>query len=120
MNKVLTCDCCVVHEEVVAAAKKSMLPIKELETISSIFKILGDLTRTKLVWTLDQREMCVCDLAVTLNMTKSAISHQLAALKQYKIVKSRRDGKNVFYSLDDEHITNIIELAREHTSHIEL
>lgn len=117
MDKALTCDCNVVHDDIVAAAKTAMLPDKELIAISSIFKVLGDPTRTKLVWALDQREMCVCDLAVTLDMTKSAISHQLSTLKQFKIVKARRDGKRVFYSLDDQHVTTIIELAREHVSH---
>ena len=117
MDNAITCDCNVVHEDVVAEAKASMLPEKDLLAISAIFKILGDPTRAKLVWALDQREMCVCDLAVTLDMTKSAISHQLATLKQFKIAKARREGKNVFYSLDVQHVTDIIELAREHTKH---
>lgn len=117
MEKAIICDCNVVHEDVVAKAKASMLPNKDLLAISAIFKVLVDPTRAKLVWALDQREMCVCDLAVTLNMTKSAISHQLATLKQFKIVKARRDGKNMFYSLDDQHVTDIIELAREHANH---
>lgn len=117
MDNALTCDCNIVHENMVAEAQASMLPEKELLAISSIFKVLGDPTRGKLVWALDGREMCVCDLAATLDMTKSAISHQLSTLKQFKIVKARRDGKNVFYSLDDQHITNIIELAREHINH---
>ena len=117
MDKIAVCDCNIVHEDAVALAKASMLAPKDLEAISSIFKVLGDPTRAKLVWALDQGELCVCDLAVTLNMTKSAISHQLSTLKQYKIVKDRRDGKNVFYSLDDQHVTDIIELALAHTKH---
>lgn len=117
MEQAAICDCNIVHEDVVSSAKASMLPEQDLLAISAIFKVLGDPTRARLVWALDQREMCVCDLAVTLNMTKSAISHQLATLKQAKIVKARRDGKNMFYSLDDQHITDIIELAREHVEH---
>jgi len=113
----LTCECNIIHQEVVAQAKADMLNIKEVAAISGIFKILGDPTRVKLVWALNHREMCVCDLAATLQMTKSAISHQLKTMKDLNIVKSRREGKNIFYSLDDQHVTDIIELAKIHTSH---
>lgn len=116
-QKFVSCDCETVHEDAVAAAKAAMLPEDRLLAICTLFKVLGDPTRARLVWTLDQRELCVCDLAVTLDMTKSAISHQLNILRQSKVVKWRRDGKNVFYSLDDEHITSIVELALAHTSH---
>lgn len=117
MDKTMMCDCNIIHEDIVAIAKTKMLPDKELTSISSIFKVLSDPTRAKIVWILDQHEMCVCDLAATLDMTKSAISHQLSTLRQHKIVKARREGKNVFYSLDDQHITSIIEMAREHVNH---
>lgn len=111
------CDCNIVHDEVVEKAKKSMPDDASLFALSDFFKILGDSTRIRIMWALDQAEMCVCDLAVTLNMTKSAISHQLNTLKQAKLVKFRRDGKNVYYSLDDQHVTDIIELAMAHINH---
>ncbi|WP_312101803.1 ArsR/SmtB family transcription factor [Pygmaiobacter massiliensis] len=113
----LTCECNIVHHEVVSQAKADMLNTIELSAISGIFKILGDPTRMKLVWALNNREMCVCDLAATLDMTKSAISHQLKTMKELSVVKSRREGKNIFYSLDDQHITEIIKLAKIHTGH---
>ncbi len=113
----LMCGCNIIHEEVVKDAKATMLHNDDLLAISSVFKILGDPTRINLVWALDRREMCVCDLAATLGMTKSAISHQLKTMKDFHVVKSRREGKNIFYSLDDEHITEIIELAKLHVSH---
>lgn len=113
----LVCDCTVIHEDVVSEAKATMLCNEELSDISSVFKVLGDPTRIKLVWALDRREMCVCDLAATLGMTKSAISHQLKTMKNFHVVKSKRDGKNIYYSLDDEHITDIIELAKAHVGH---
>lgn len=107
----------VIHEEVVTEAKSAMLPDSTLLSISNLFKVLGDPTRTRIVLALDQREMCVCDLTATLKMTISAISHQLNALRQNKIVKTRRDGKRIYYSLDDQHITDIIELAEAHMQH---
>lgn len=109
------CDCNIVHEQSVKNAQEGMLDSNQYETISGIFKMLGDYTRIRIVWALKQTELCVCDLAVTLNMTKSAISHQLSKLKQERIIKSRRDGKNIFYSLDDEHIINILDTVLEHT-----
>lgn len=113
----MSCDCNTVHEEVVKAAQVNMLTEHEITELSTIFKVLGDPTRVKILWSLNEREMCVCDLAVTLGMTKSAISHQLKTLRDNRIVKSRRDGKNIFYSLDDRHITNIIDMAKLHISH---
>lgn len=111
------CDCNIVHSEAVVAAQESMPSDDSINALSTFFKILGDNTRMKILWALDGEELCVCDLAVTLNMTKSAISHQLNSLRNAKLVKFRRDGKNVFYSLDDHHINEIIEVALEHTKH---
>lgn len=113
-----TCNCNVIHKEIVDVAKENMLNAQEIASISKIFKILSDPTRVKLVWALNKRELCVCDLAATLEMTKSAISHQLKTMREFNVVKSRRDGKNIFYSLDDQHITSIIELVKIHINHM--
>lgn len=115
----LTCDCRAIHVDVVEEAKADMLKAELVSEVSNIFKIVGDSTRIKLVWALNNREMCVCDLAVTLGMTKSAISHQLKTMKKCSIVKSRKQGKNVYYSLYDQHVTLIIDMARDHIDHIQ-
>lgn len=82
--------------------------------MSDFFKVMGDGTRIQLLWALDECEMCVGDLAVLLNMTKSAVSHQLKVLRTAKLVKTTKQGKNVYYSLDDHHIKTILEKALEH------
>ena len=82
--------------------------------MAELFKVFGDSTRIRILFVLFEAEVCVCDLAKALNMTQSAISHQLRILKQNKLVKSRRDGKSIFYSLADEHVWTIIDQGREH------
>lgn len=111
------CDCNVLHGDALLEAREGMPDAELLVGLSDFFKVLGDGTRTKIVCALDKRELCVCDLASLLNMTKSAISHQLAYLKNAKLVKFRRDGKNVFYSLDDGHVKQIVDLTIEHLTH---
>ena len=86
----------------------------ELLDLAELFKVFGDSTRIRILFVLFEAEVCVCDLAKALNMTQSAISHQLRILKQNKLVKSRRDGKSIFYSLADEHVRTIIDQGREH------
>ena len=86
----------------------------ELEDLADLFKIFGDSTRIRILFVLFEAEVCVCDLAETLHMTQSAISHQLRILMQSKLVKSRREGKSVFYSLADGHVRTIIAQGREH------
>jgi ArsR family transcriptional regulator len=108
------CDCDVIHAEVVEEVNRHMPEDEKLYDLADFFKIFGDSTRIKILWALDSNEMCVCDLAVLLNMTKSAISHQLKTLRQEKLVKYRRDGKNAFYSLQDEHVKNLLEIGLEH------
>ena len=108
------CDCEVIHADVVDSVKRRMPDENELCDLSDFFKVLGDSTRARILWALDENEMCVCDLAVLLNMTKSAISHQLRALREATLVKNRRDGKNVFYSIADDHVKQIIEKGLEH------
>ncbi len=110
----MLCDCEVIHSEIVNAVKKRMPEENELYDLSDFFKILGDSTRAKIIWALDESEMCVCDLAVLLGMTKSAISHQLSTLRQENLVKNRREGKVVYYSLADDHIKQIFEKGLEH------
>ena len=108
------CDCDVIHAEVVDAVKKKMPEEDELYDLSDFFKVLGDSTRAKIMWALDEHEMCVCDMAVLLNMTKSAISHQLRSLRQADLVKFRKEGKVVFCSLTDDHVKQIFEKGLEH------
>lgn len=113
-NNELICDCDVIHADVVDKVKNSM-PSEELfYDLSNFFKVLGDNTRTKIIWALDENEMCVCDLAVLLNMTKSAISHQLRTLRQTNLVKFRKEGKVAFYSLSDDHVKEVFEKGLKH------
>lgn len=108
------CDCNVIHDDIVERVKQKMPQEETLYDLAELFKVFGDSTRTKILWALDEEEMCVCDIAYLLNMTQSAISHQLRVLKQAKLVKNRREGKIVFYSLDDEHIRQILETGLIH------
>jgi len=90
---------------------------KTLYELADFFKVIGDGTRIQLLWALLQGEMCVGDLSELLNMTSSAVSHQLKALKTAKLVRSRREGKSIFYALDDNHVEGILDLALEHLYH---
>ncbi len=108
------CDCNAIHEDIVERVKSNMVAEESLYDLAELFKVFGDSTRTRILWALDEAEMCVCDLAYLLNMTQSAVSHQLRVLKQAKLVKNRREGKIVFYSLEDEHVRLIFELGLEH------
>ena len=111
--------CCTneTHKEGINKAKINM-PSEELTLdTSSFFKVLGDYTRLRIIVTLMKNELCVCDIAEVLSMTKSAISHHLSHLRAAKIVKSRREGKNIFYSLDDGHVEDIISEAFIHINH---
>jgi DNA-binding transcriptional ArsR family regulator len=101
------CDCTTIHEEVVTRVRQEMPDEEELLVLADLFKMFADSTRVKIISALQLSEMCVCDIAVLLGMTKSAISHQLRALRQTRLVKNRRDGKAVYYSLDDEHVKSI-------------
>lgn len=110
------CDCTVIHEEVVNRVMGRMPEEERLYDLAELFKVFGDSTRIKILWALFESEMCVCDIAYLLNMTQSAISHQLRVLKQAKLVKYRREGKIVFYSLEDEHIKQIFDQGMIHIS----
>jgi ArsR family transcriptional regulator len=110
----ILCDCDILHEGMVNSVRERMPDENVLSDLSDFFKILGDSTRSKIVCALDASEMCVCDLAALLNMTKSAISHQLRSLRDANLVKNRREGKVVFYSLADDHVKEIFEKGLEH------
>lgn len=108
------CDVCEVHKDLLKIVNDTLPPEEELYDLAELFKVFGDSTRIRILFVLFEAEVCVCDLAEALNMTQSAISHQLRILKQNKLVKSRRDGKSVFYSLADDHVRTIIGQGREH------
>ncbi len=111
------CDDCVIHEDAVARARERMPADREMEALAVLFKVMGDQTRMRIACALAEGELCVCDIAALLGMTKSAISHQLGTLRDAKLVRFRRDGRNVYYSLDDEHVADILRIAREHARH---
>jgi ArsR family transcriptional regulator len=108
------CDCNVIHEDIVNQVKTRMPQEEQLYDLAELFKVFGDSTRIKILWALFEAEMCVCDIAFLLNMTQSAISHQLRVLKQARLVKNRKAGKVVFYSLDDEHVKQIFDQGLIH------
>ena len=103
LNDVEHCEACQIHEDVVKAVTDHMPDEDQLYDLAEVFKVFGDSTRIKILYVLFEAELCVCDIAQLLNMTQSAISHQLRILKQNRLVKNRRDGKSVFYSLADEY-----------------
>ncbi|WP_254906470.1 ArsR/SmtB family transcription factor [Clostridium tyrobutyricum] len=113
-SKIEVCDCYEVHDKLINCVKKTMLDEDTFIKLSSLFKVLGDYTRIKIIYALFKTELCVCDIAEVLNMSQSAISHQLRILKSARLVKFRRDGKLVYYSLDDEHINQLFNAGLEH------
>ena len=108
------CDVTVIQEEVVEQIRESMPPEEELFNLAEFFKVFGDTTRIRILYALFQSEMCVCDIAHLLGMTQSAISHQLRVLKSAKLVRYRKEGRVVYYSLDDEHIKAIFDQGYQH------
>ncbi len=114
-NKKTTLHCCTIHKDVVEKVKLEMETDENFEIASSIFSALSDKTRLKIVGALLQNEMCVCDIANLLEMTHSATSHQLGVLNRTHIVKTRKDGKVKYYSLDDNHIKQLFEICFQHT-----
>ena len=112
--EVKLCDTFFVHGDIAARALQKLPGDDMLIDLAELYKIFGDSTRIKILYLLFEEEMCVCDIAAALNMTVSAISHQLRILKGAKLVKFRKDGKSVFYSLADEHVTSILAQGMEH------
>lgn len=113
-NGIECCDSVETHKDLLQNVVEHMPPEETLYDLAELFKIFGDSTRIRILFVLFESEVCVCDLAEALSMTQSAISHQLRILKQNKLVKSRREGKSVFYSLADEHVRTIIGQGIEH------
>lgn len=111
------CECCEkqeIHEDLLKKVRENMPPENDLFDLAELFKVFGDTTRIRILFVLFEAEVCVCDIAAALDMTQSAISHQLNILKRNKLVKSRREGKSVFYSLADDHVRTIIGQGMEH------
>ena len=110
----LCCDIEEIHEELLKIVDETMPDETELDSLAELFKVFGDPTRIRILFVLFETEVCVCDLARALNMTQSAVSHQLRILKQSRLVKNRREGKSMFYSLADDHVRTMIAQGREH------
>lgn len=108
------CDCRLIHRHVVEEAIASGLSPDEIGTLAQIFKALADETRLKILWALEKREMCVCDLAAMLGLTESAVSHQLRLLRNLHLVTNRRDGVVLYYRLADNHVSQLIGITLEH------
>lgn len=108
------CDCNIIHADVVRRVERALPSEQKLYELAEFFKIFGDSTRIKVIYAISKEELCVCDIANIVNNTQSAISHQLRILRQMKIVKCRKKGKIVYYSLDDEHVEKILTIGMEH------
>ena len=108
------CECEELHSDVIEHRREEMPDLSTLYDLSDFFKVLGDSTRVSILFAIDGDPMCVCDIAALLGMTKSAVSHQLKILRQSDLVTYRKVGKNVYYSLADDHVRDIIEKALEH------
>lgn len=111
------CDVTIIHDDVVAEVKSKQLPLEKGKDLALLFQALSDPTRLRIIHALIQREVCVCDLAAILEMTQSSISHQLKNLRSLRLVKHRKVGRMVYYSIDDEHILSLIEIGLDHISH---
>lgn len=108
------CNCNIIHGDIISNVKKVLPKSETLYDLAEFFKVFADNTRIKIICALFESEMCVCDLSVLLGVSQSAISHQLRTLKGARLVRTRRDGKVVYYSLDDEHIKNIFDEGLRH------
>ncbi|MCI7275362.1 MAG: metalloregulator ArsR/SmtB family transcription factor [Cuneatibacter sp.] len=113
-NGMECCDCTQVHDDIVSEVTSQLPDDEILYDLAELFKVFGDSTRIKILYALSERELCVCDISELLGVSQTAISHQLRVLKGAKLVKYRREGKNVFYSLDDDHVRSIINQGMEH------
>lgn len=118
MEEFIRCEEEIANREIVDRVKQSLLCDEKIFDLAELFKVFGDSTRMKIINALMMEELCVCDIAEITNSTPSAISHQLRVLKQAKLVKYRKEGKSVFYSLDDEHVKEIFEKGREHIEEV--
>lgn len=112
--KIDECNCLVLHQDIIEKVKGTMLEDETLCDLADLFKVFGDSTRIKILHVLSKAEMCVCDISALLGMSQSSVSHQLKTLRQTKLVKPRRDGKVVYYSLDDDHVVQIFNQGITH------
>ncbi|MCK5228500.1 MAG: winged helix-turn-helix transcriptional regulator [Desulfobulbaceae bacterium] len=108
------CQCRIIHEDRVKKAGASALPANEVEKTTQLFKAMGDATRLKMLWAMADEEICVCDLAANLEITESAVSHQLRHLRTIGLVANRRQGPVLYYRLADDHVSELIFTALEH------
>lgn len=115
-DEVMKCECTIIHEEVVNSVRQRIPAEENLYDLAELFKVFGDTTRIKILCAVSESEMCVCDIACLLNMTQSAISHQLRVLKQARLVKFKKEGKVVYYSLDDDHVKQIFDQGLIHVN----
>ena len=113
MSVIENCPC-KEHEELVKSLTQTLPDEESMEDLAELFKVFGDSTRIKILYVLHEGELCVCDIAAVLGMTQSAISHQLRVLRQTRLVRTRRSGKTVYYSLADDHVKTIISMGIEH------
>lgn len=113
------CDCEIIHKEKVEKALSEMLNEDLLDDISEFFKVMADSTRIKIINLLDNNKLCVCDISAGLKMTKSAISHQLKKLREMNLVKCERIGKEIWYSLADDHVKQVFDISTEHIKEME-
>lgn len=111
------CDCNVIHQDIVDKITDQIPEEKTFDNLAEFFKLIGDPTRLKILFALDKEEVCVCDIANILSMSKSSISHQLAVLRKSEIIKCRKQGKEVYYTLDDNHVNEVFEIALNHINH---
>jgi len=114
LNPVEVCEARVIHCDVVQRVKEKMPAESDLEDLAGFYKLFGDSTRISILWVLSESEMCVCDICALLGMKQPAVSHQLKTLKQARVVRSRREGKVVYYSLDDDHIRSLLHFGIDH------
>lgn len=113
-NKKERCDCQAVDSDIIKRLREDMPGRTKLTQLAELYKVFSDPTRIKILWALGSKEMCVCNLAASLNMSASAISHQLKVLRLAKLAAYRRDGKNIYYFLTDDHVKDILQLGFEH------
>lgn len=116
-NEIPQCDCTIIHNDVVDRVRGEMPAGEALYDLSELFKSLGDQTRLKILFALTRNEMCVCDIAALLEMSQSAISHQLRVLRNVRLVKYHKVGKIVYYTLDDNHVNEIFKQGLDHVGH---
>jgi len=110
----MSCDCSCIHEDVLEQVRSDVVAAENLERMAVLYKMFGDRTRLNILAALNCHEMCVCDLAVLMDMTKSAVSHQLRVLRNADLVRTRREGKAVYYKISDEHVKDLLDIAFDH------